>query len=105
MTDSSIARLPSALLEDLAIIALTARPNLTDINIHPDLGEKPRATLRARLKQISRHDWPATRNDDPQLRRGYTLRQCFRLITALLLIDAQLPPSLAIPIAAMPVSA
>ena len=99
MTDSMPARLSSSYLEDLAVIALTAPRDVREAGTNPALDDGQRARLRSRLKQIGRHDWPASLKEDPLLRRGYTLRQCFRLIVALQLIDAQLPPSTAIPIA------
>lgn len=100
MTDSLRARLSSSHLEDLALVALTAWPARSEAQAFPTLDDAQRARLRSRLKQIGRHDWPASLKEDPLLRRGYTLRQCFRLVVALLLIDAQLPPSTAVPIAA-----
>lgn len=98
MSDSTVARLGSSHLEDLAIVALTARI-VTSPPAYPQLGDADRSRLRARLKQFSRFDWPASREDDPLIRRGYTLRQCLRLIVVLLLADAGFPPSEAVPIA------
>jgi len=100
MIDSMPARLSSSHLEDMAVVALTAWPARSQIKAYPSLDDVQRARLRSRLKQVGRHDWPASLKEDPLLRRGYTLRQCLRLIVALLLIDAQLPPSTAVPIAA-----
>lgn len=100
MADSKRARLGSSYLEDMAAIALLARPNASAPNFYPVLNQARRVGLRSRLKKISRYDWPATVKDDALLRRGYTLRQCFRLVVALQLIDAHLAASIAVPIAA-----
>lgn len=99
MPDSPAPRLGSAHLEDLAIVALCAAQPRSAPQLHPELDPARRARLRSRLQQIGRHDWPSSLKEDPLLRRGYTLRQCVRLITALMLIDAHLPPSEAIAIA------
>lgn len=99
MANSTHPRLSAAHLDDLAIIVFRTPPGLDPANTHPELDQDTRARLRARLKLIGRHDWPANMKEDPALRRGYTLRQCFRLMTALLLLDAHVPPSIAIPIA------
>jgi hypothetical protein len=99
MTDSPNTRLASAQLEDLVIVALTARAVEDSVTLYPTLDDGRRATLRSRIKLIGRHDWPANLREDSLLRRGYTLRQCFRLVTAVTLIDAMLPPSLAVSIA------
>ncbi|RSY81994.1 hypothetical protein DAH66_14080 [Sphingomonas koreensis] len=99
MADRSHHRLSAAHLDDLAIVILTTPPGSDPTATHPELDEDTRARLRTRLKLISRHDWPANMREDPLIRRGYTLRQCFRLMTALLLLDAHVPPSIAIPIA------
>lgn len=98
MTDSPESRLGSMHLEDLAIVALTARSGQS-IDPYPQLSDERRARLRARIKQLSRHDWPTSTGDDPLLRRGYTLRQCCRLIVALQMLDAHIVPSIAVPIA------
>jgi hypothetical protein len=100
MTESEPARLGSSHLEDMAAIALLARPNSGVSNFYPVLDEVQRIALRTRLKKISRYNWPATMKDDGQLRRGYTLRQCLRLVVALQLIDGHLAASIAVPIAA-----
>lgn len=99
MTDSLQQRLSSTHLEDLAFILLSAcsARDLTDL--YPALGDDMRARLRSRVKQLSRYDWPSSMNEDPLLRRGYTLRQCYRLAVTLLLLDAHLPPSLAVQLA------
>ncbi len=99
MSDSPVERLGSLYLEDMAIIALTKRECAQPPDVHPDLEDSRRARLRSRIKQVSRHDWPANRTEDPLIRRGYTLRQCYRLIVALLLIDAHLAPSYAVALA------
>lgn len=99
MPDSPQQRLGSFHLEDLAIIALGTSANAVHLPLHPELDDERRARLRSRLKQIGRHDWPSSMRDDPLLRRGYTLRQCCRLIAALMLIDAHLAPSEAIALA------
>lgn len=99
MPDSPSQRLGSFHLEDLAIVALAASGDQATPALHPDLDDQRRARLRSRIKQIGRHDWPSSLREDPLLRRGYTLRQCLRLITSLLLIDAHLAPSEAIAIA------
>lgn len=99
MTVSPPARLPSRELEDLVFFALSARADLTDLNVYPDLDDGTRTRLRARIKQISRYDWPASLGDDPDLRRGYTLRQCFRLMIVMQMLDAHLPPSLSVQVA------
>lgn len=99
MPDSSPQRLASVHLEDLTIVALTALAGGEQQRQLPDLDNQRRARLRSRLKQIGRHDWPSNQSEDPLLRRGYTLRQCCRLLAALLLIDAHLAPSEAIALA------
>lgn len=99
MTDPAPPRLSSAYLEDLAHIALSARPDGSHFDAYPPLDDDVRWRLRSRLKQIARYDWPATLREDPALRRGYTLRQCCRLMVTLLLIDTHLPPSIAIALA------
>ena len=100
MTESEPTRLGSSHLEDMAAIALLARPNSSVSNFYPVLDEVQRTALRSRLKKISRYNWPATMKEDGQLRHGYTLRQCLRLVVALQLIDGHLPATLAVPIAA-----
>lgn len=99
MTESNPERLASAYLEDFAHILLSARADGDELDLYPILSDDSRARLRSRLKQISRYDWPATLDTDPALRRGYTLRQCCRLAVTLVLLDAHLPPSLAVVIA------
>lgn len=98
MSDSIVERLGSVHLEDMANIALT-EPAVEPLQLYPELNDDRRARLRSRIKQVSRHDWPANRSEDPLIRRGYTLRQCCRLIVALMLIDAHLAPSHAIALA------
>ncbi|MFK3889785.1 hypothetical protein [Sphingomonas sp. NPDC079357] len=98
MSDSIVERLGSVHLEDMAIIALTGCA-VEPLQLYPELGDDRRARLRSRIKQVSRHDWPANTSEDPLIRRGYTLRQCCRLIVALMLIDAHLAPSHAIALA------
>ncbi|TPG22272.1 hypothetical protein EAH87_00130 [Sphingomonas koreensis] len=98
MADSIEPRLGSLHLEDLAIVALTARSGASIVR-YPQLDEERRARLRARIKQLSRHNWPTSTGEDPMLRRGYTLRQCCRLLVALQMLDAHIVPSLAVPIA------
>jgi len=98
MSDPPVQRLGSIHLEDMAIVALTSRAGART-PVHPDLDEDRRARLRSRLKQIGRHDWPANLQEDPLVRRGYTLRQCLRLVVALMLVDAHLAPSFAIAVA------
>ncbi|MEH6756948.1 MAG: hypothetical protein V7676_05510 [Parasphingorhabdus sp.] len=93
-------RLASAYLEDLATIAITTPPEAETLSLYPDLDVAIRTKLRARLKQLGRHDWPTSMKEDPELRQGYTLRQCFRLISALALVNAQLRPGIAVAIAA-----
>lgn len=100
MTESEPARLGSSHLEDMAAIALLARPSAGAPDLYPVLDGAKRIALRTRLKKISRYNWPATIKHDALLRSGYTLRQCFRLVAALQFIDAHLPASMAIPIAA-----
>lgn len=99
MADSPSARLGAAHLDDLAIIILTTPPGAEPGNAHPELDADERARLRSRLKLISRHDWPSSKAEDQSIRRGYTLRQCLRLMVALQLVDARIPLSLAVPIA------
>ncbi|EZP73056.1 hypothetical protein BV96_01246 [Sphingomonas paucimobilis] len=99
MTEPNPQRLPSTHLEDLAFIALSARADTAEFDPYPDLSTDPRARLRSRLKQMSRFDWPSSVKEDPALRRGYTLRQCFRLAVALQLLDAYLPASDAVRLA------
>jgi hypothetical protein len=98
MTDR--ARLASAHLEDLAIVTVAAAPGSVAASLYPSVDDTARSKLRARLKQFSRHQWPASLTEDPKLRRGYTVRQCFRLVSAIVLIDAQLGPTKAVAIAA-----
>ncbi len=99
MTDVPQERLSSSYLEDLAFTILSARVHTSDVILHPELTDEDRARLRSRLKQLARHDFPASLTEDKALRRGYTLRQCCRLTIALLLIDAHLPASLAVVLA------
>lgn len=99
MANNPAPRLSALHLDDLAIVVLTTPSGSDPADPHPELDEDTRARLRARLKLIGRHDWPSSLREDAQLRRGYTLRQCFRLVTALMLLDAHIPPSIAIPIA------
>lgn len=99
MTDPDIQRLPSPYLEDLAFIVLSARADRTEFDLYPDLSDDMRTRLRSRIKQLSRYDWPSSMRDDPAFRRGLTLRQCLRLAVTLLLLDAHLPPSLAVMLA------
>ncbi len=99
MTDQAQPRLGAGHLDELAIIAIITRAGSTAKTPWPELDEDERARLRTRMKLISRHDWPSNLREDPQLRRGYTLRQCFRLLSALMLLDAHMPPSIAIPVA------
>jgi hypothetical protein len=93
MPDSPPQRLGSFYLEDLAIIALSASVDQDTLPMHLELDDDRRARLRSRIKQLGRHDWPSSLREDPLLRRGYTLRQCCRLIAALMLLDAHLAPS------------
>lgn len=97
MAERSNSRLGAAHLDELAIVIITTPPG-ADAILRPELDEDSRARLRSRLKLIGRHDWPSNLREDPALRRGYTLRQCFRLMTALVLLDAHIPPSIAIQI-------
>ena len=99
MTEPLPFRLGSAHLDDLAIVVLTNSPGSDPVTLRPALGTDERARLRARLKLIGRHDWPSSMQEDPLIRRGYTLRQCCRLMVALLLLDAYVPPSIAVPLA------
>ncbi|WP_311270833.1 hypothetical protein [Sphingobium sp. WCS2017Hpa-17] len=99
MSDSDIQRLSSGHLEDLAYIVLTARADGQAINLYPDLSDQLRKRLRSRIKHLSQYDWPSSLRNDPALRRGFTLRQCCRLMTALLMIDAHLPANKAVPLA------
>lgn len=99
MTEPDNPRLSSAYLEDLAYIVLSAQSGRQDFDLHPALDDNVRARLRSRVKQLSRYDWPSTLNEDPALRRGYSLRQCFRLLVALVLLDAHLPPSVVVALA------
>ncbi|MBR0553760.1 hypothetical protein [Stakelama marina] len=90
------ARLASAHLEDLAIVAITTPPDAETIALYPELGASERGKLRARLKQLLRYGLPATSKDDPGIRRGYTLRQCLVLSATLCLIDTHLPLGLVV---------
>lgn len=99
MTEPIVQRLPSAHLEDMAFIILTAGANGQAFDLYPDIDDDTRQRLRSRIKQLSRYDWPSSLREDPAFRRGYTLRQCCRLMVALLLLDAHLPPSLVVAIA------
>lgn len=98
MIDAPPLRFSSVHLEDIAIVALRGSPGGT-VTRHPELDEERRARLRSRLKHFSRYDWPSSLKEDPLLRRGYTLRQCCRLLVTLHLIDAFVPPGTAVPIA------
>ena len=89
-------RLSSSHLEDLSFVVLSARADESGLELYPDLDNDVRARLRSRLKQLARYDFPASMTEDPALRRGYTLRQCCRLMLGLLLLDAYLPPSLVV---------
>ena len=99
MSDSPAQRLSSIYLEDMAYIVLSAIPDDDGGRLDHVLHDDSRTRLRSRLKQLSRYDWPASVAEDSALRRGYTLRQCCRLTVALLLLDACLPPSLAVALA------
>ncbi|MEO9131305.1 MAG: hypothetical protein ABI240_08865 [Sphingomonas sp.] len=99
MAATLLPRLGSAHLDDLAIVVLTTPAGSLPATAYPELDQEERTRLRSRLKLIGRHDWPSSMRDDPLIRRGYTLRQCCRLVIALTLLDAQVPPSAAIPIA------
>lgn len=99
MTDSDTQRLPSPHLEDLAFIVLSARGDGEGFSLYPDMSDETRTRLRSRIKQLSRYDWPSSLREDPAFRRGLTLRQCLRLSVTLLLLDAHLPPSLAVMLA------
>lgn len=99
MTDIEIQRLAALHLEDLAYVALSARADGVGFELYPTLKDDTRIRLRSRIRQIGRYDWPTSMREDPSVRRGYTLRQCYRLITALILLDAYLPPSLVMMIA------
>lgn len=99
MTNLDVQRVQSPHLEDLAYVVLSAQRDGTGFSLYPDLTDEMRTRLRSRIKQLSRYDWPSSLRDDPALRRGMTLRQCLRLTVTLLLIDAHLPPSLAVMIA------
>lgn len=98
MTDSTSPRLSASHLEDMAYVALTARAEAETLDLFPALADKIRSKLRSRLKQFARHDWPSSMQEDAAIRRGYTWRQCCRLIAALLMMDGHLTPSTAIPI-------
>ncbi|CAM3273469.1 hypothetical protein SPAN111604_14320 [Sphingomonas antarctica] len=99
MLDSTPQRLGSFYLEDLSIVALAASADQNISPMLPELDEARRARLRSRIKQLGRHNWPSSLYGDPLLRRGYTLRQCCRLIATLMLLDAHLAPSDAIALA------
>jgi hypothetical protein len=92
-------RLAARYMEDLAYFTLTARADSTELNLYPEIADDARHRLRVRTKQMSRYDWPSHVGEDPALRRGYTLRQCFRLMIVLQMVDAHLPPSLAVRVA------
>ncbi|WP_156678183.1 hypothetical protein [Sphingomonas profundi] len=98
MTDSPRPRLSASHLEDMAYVALTARPGAEAADLYPTMSDEVRSKLRSRLKQFARHDWPASMQEDAAIRRGYTWRQCCRLIAAFLMMDGHLTPSIAIPI-------
>lgn len=89
-------RLSSAHLEDLAYFTLAARSDCADIDLYPRISDNVRHRLRVRIKQMSRYDWPSHMGEDKHIRKGYTLRQCFRLMVVLQMLDAHLPPSLAV---------
>lgn len=99
MTESNIQRLSSPHFEDLAFIVLSARSDQESFNLYPDIDDALRSRLRSRLRQLFRYDWPSCVRDDPDFRKGMTLRQCYRLTVGLLLVDAHLPPSLAVMLA------
>lgn len=99
MANPETERLPSAYLEDLAYIVLSARADRREFELYPDISSEMRVRLRSRLKQLGRYDWPSSLRDDSAIRRGPNLRQCCRIIMTLLLLDAHLPPSLAVELA------
>lgn len=99
MTESTSHRLPSPHFEDLAFIVLSARPDLQGFSLYPDIDDALRSRLKSRLRQLFRYDWPSCVREDPDFRKGITLQQCYRLMVGLLLVDAQLPPSLAVMLA------
>lgn len=99
MTGSTNLRLASSHLEDLAYIALSARADGDGFTLYPDIDDAMRVRLRSRIKQLGRYDWPSSMREDPAFRRGCTLRQCYRLVTALLLLDAQMPPAFVVVLA------
>lgn len=99
MSDFTTERLSSVHLEDMAFIILSTRASGQGFDLYPDIDVEMRSRLRSRIKQLSRYDWPSSVRDDPSFRRGYTLRQCCRLLVALLLLDAHLPPSLVVAMA------
>lgn len=99
MNESAPQRLASAHMQDAIFLFLSARPDGQKFDLYPDIDDAVRARLRSRLKQIARYDWPSSLRKDPSLKRGYTLPQCFRLMIVLQLLDAHLPPPLAIAIA------
>ena len=99
MSDSLPQRLSSSHLEDLAFIVLSARADQDNLELYPDLTDDVRFRLRSRIKHLSRYNWPASVTDDPAFRRGWTLRQCCRLVIALLMLDAHLPPSFVVLVA------
>lgn len=99
MSDSSTPRLKSLYLEDLAAVVLGDRHGDQPLDTVPIIDDKARQRLRARLKQIARLNWPVSLIEDPLIRRGYSLHQCCRILIALLLTDAHLPPAIVVAIA------
>ncbi len=99
MNATNPPRLAASYMEELAYFTLTARADSTALDLYPNISDDARHRLRVRTKQMSRYDWPSHMGEDPALRRGYTLRQCFRLMVVLQMIDAHLPPSLAVRVA------
>lgn len=99
MTSLDPPRLSATHMEDLAYFTLAARPDGDDFDAYVAINDKVRQRLRVRAKQMSRYDWPSHMGEDPGIRRGYTLRQCLRLMVVLQMLDAHLPPSFAVRVA------
>lgn len=96
MKQPPLQRLPSFHLEDLAYVALSAHSSAEPIDPYPKISDETRLRIRSRIKQLGKYSWPSSLREDPALKTGHTLQQCYRLVVALLLLDAYIPPSIVV---------
>lgn len=54
------------------------------------LGDDVGKRLRVRLRTLTAYDWPDSLQTDPNLRRGYTVQQIYRIVTVIALLEANL---------------